>query len=96
MLLLKSTLKKANNDPVVSKSRKFIEKVNQERKKELIGLCKDYGQIDLSDVFIYAIDRLGFDLLGKDLNGNWLSFRVPWNDPVSHISQCDKSLNDLF
>jgi len=86
----------AREDPLAGKSRSFIQKINQEMKKELLGLCKEFGNMELSEVFIYAIDRLGLDVLGRNENEDWMAFRIPWHEPVSDISQCQKRFDELY
>ena len=37
---------------------------------------KEFGEVAVSEAFIFAVDRLGFDMMGKDPEtGNWTEFR---------------------
>lgn len=47
-------------------------------------MCKEYGDIEVDDAFIYGVDRRGFDVLGllKDTENHWYQFRMPFEREV--------------
>jgi len=44
-----------------------------------MNLCrsiKEFGSLDVTEAFVFALDKLGFDVLGRDKeSGNWIEFR---------------------
>ena len=37
---------------------------------------KEFGEVDVAEAFIFATDRLGFDMMGREReSGNWMEFR---------------------
>jgi len=81
------------DDPIAPVSRKIIEKVNDRMAKEILGLCKNYGQVDVKEAFVFALDRLGFDILGKDTEtDSWYYFRVPLETPITNIDDYELTI----
>jgi len=82
------------DDPIAPISRKIIEKVNDKMAKQLIELCKSYGEIEVSEAFVFALDRLGFDILGKDTKTeSWYCFRMPLENPITNIDDYEMTMN---
>jgi hypothetical protein len=75
---------KAKDDPIAPASRRIIEKINLQMPEEIKLLCKSYGEVDVNEAFVFALDRLGFDILGKDDSGSWYSFRMPFPEPITN------------
>jgi hypothetical protein len=42
-----------------------MDKINGKYGEELKKMCKEYGDTDVDEVFIFGLDRLGFDLMGR-------------------------------
>jgi len=55
----------ATSDPIARNSRGLIDKINTNYAEELKKMCKEYGDTDVDEVFIFGLDRLGFDIMGR-------------------------------
>jgi len=89
--------RKALEDPIAPVSRKIIESINSRYKTEISTICHKYGEVEVTDGFIYALDKLGFDILGKETaSGNWLAFRMPWPTPISNASEYEIALTQAM
>lgn len=71
-------------DPIASHSREILEYINENFKDSVILMCKEYGDLEVDDAFIYGVDRRGFDVLGllKDTKDQWYQFRMPFEREV--------------
>jgi len=83
---------KAKDDPIAPVSRRIIEKINLQMPEEIKLLCKSYGEIDVNEAFVFALDRLGFDILGKDDSGSWYSFRMPFPQPITNPEEYNMTM----
>lgn len=73
-------------DIMAQDSLRFLELANQTYKDYLYLLCKKYANIDAdrTSVFMYAVDRLGFNLLSRnETQDAWMEFRIPFSVPLT-------------
>jgi hypothetical protein len=86
----------APSDPIARQSRALIDKINGKYGEELKKMCKEYGDTDVDEVFIFGLDRLGFDLMGRVSEGSWLEFRFPLPSEITTIGDYETSLEQSF
>eukprot|EP00029_Vermamoeba_vermiformis_P003201 TRINITY_DN13584_c0_g1_i1.p1 TRINITY_DN13584_c0_g1~~TRINITY_DN13584_c0_g1_i1.p1 ORF type:complete len:322 (+),score=38.64 TRINITY_DN13584_c0_g1_i1:157-1122(+) len=82
----------APSDPIARQSRVLMDKINNKYSEELKKMCKEYGDTDVDEVFIFGLDRLGFDLMGRVSEGSWLEFRFPLPSEITNIGDYEASL----
>lgn len=52
-------------------------------------LCREYGDVEVSEAMVIGVDRLGFDILGRvaDSPNQWQEFRMPLDKSVEDIEE---------
>lgn len=63
-------------DPIMKDGRDFLDYLNENFVEELKLLCQLYGDVELEDVFVFGVDRRGFDIMGLS-NNQWFELRMP-------------------
>jgi hypothetical protein len=49
---------------------------------------QEEGGIETSDAFMFGLDRLGFDFMGKEkTSGDWVEFRMPWERTIDNVDE---------
>jgi len=82
--------RQAKEDPIAPFSRKFIDEINTKQSLHLNILCEEFGEVKTRESFVYSMDRLGVDVLGKDFKGeNWHAFRMPWQYPLRTMKEVE-------
>jgi len=60
---------------------------------ETKDVIKEFGEVNVSEAFIFAADRLGFDILGSEHgSGNWMEFRLPWPYAITDVGEYESHL----
>ena len=66
----------------------------------MFEICKEYGDVDVTEVFMWNADRYGFNLLGKNALYNereeWVNIRVPFSHPQESVEDCAHVLKEIF
>lgn len=105
-------LSRAREDPIAPHSKRLIELANSTYAKALRAMyaclhatrshvndarCQEYGDVLVSEAFVFGMDRLGFDLLGKEASSErWMEFRMPWEVPVLDLGEYETRLKQTF
>lgn len=102
---------RAREDPIAPHSKALVEMANSTYAKALRTMCvapcryvtltwprcQEYGDILVSEAFVFGMDRLGFDLLGKEAaSERWVEFRMPWEVPVIDVGEYETRLRQTF
>lgn len=83
----------AELDPVVVNSKKVLDKLNSINSQyALILMCKDYGDLVVSEVIAYWVDKYGFNVVAKDTEGKWTDIRFPFPYVMHGVEDCINSL----
>eukprot|EP01128_Nolandella_sp_AFSM9_P000493 TRINITY_DN10651_c0_g1_i1.p1 TRINITY_DN10651_c0_g1~~TRINITY_DN10651_c0_g1_i1.p1 ORF type:complete len:328 (+),score=86.55 TRINITY_DN10651_c0_g1_i1:68-985(+) len=75
-------------DPIAPHSRPLLVAANHDHPAEIRQLCKKYGGVVTEESFVYGMDHLGLDIMGKEeSSGNWMEFRLPWEKPIRDVGE---------
>jgi len=67
-----------------------MDEINTKQSQHLNILCEEFGEVKTRESFVFSVDRLGVDVLGKNLKGeNWHAFRMPWQYPLHTMKEVE-------
>ncbi|KAF2074546.1 hypothetical protein CYY_004129 [Polysphondylium violaceum] len=92
------SLKTAQADPVTITSREIIETSNAKYIDALRIIASEYGDVKLdTQVFMYFVDRYGFNCIGKKKQADeWLDIRIPFDTSFTSFNDCKEGLFATF
>jgi hypothetical protein len=74
-----------------------MEKANNTSVEKLKKVCLKYGDINVSECFVFGLDEKGMDVLGKSVETDmWVQLRFPWDSPISVLKDYELSLNQFL
>eukprot|EP01112_Ceratiomyxa_fruticulosa_P001020 TRINITY_DN1098_c0_g2_i1.p1 TRINITY_DN1098_c0_g2~~TRINITY_DN1098_c0_g2_i1.p1 ORF type:complete len:326 (+),score=63.23 TRINITY_DN1098_c0_g2_i1:659-1636(+) len=80
-------------DEVMRDSAALLKNLNENHVESLIYLIQEYANIDSEEVFVYAIDKFGLNVVTKNKSTQeWTDVRIPFPFVMNNIEECEESL----
>lgn len=87
----------ANIDPVVVGSPALLKELNGQYLGNVARLCETHGGRGVDEVFVFGVDKFGFDAMGWAKNDDsWQAYRFSFSSKQKDIQQCEDTLKDLL
>eukprot|EP01117_Protostelium_nocturnum_P009967 TRINITY_DN3551_c0_g1_i3.p1 TRINITY_DN3551_c0_g1~~TRINITY_DN3551_c0_g1_i3.p1 ORF type:complete len:231 (+),score=86.75 TRINITY_DN3551_c0_g1_i3:379-1071(+) len=92
----------ASSDPLAKDMVDILNHINERYSFDLHMFPEEYAETNVdirSPIFVYFVDRLGFNLMAKNFEGRWIQFRLPFPSPISTkeevLEAFDNSIENL-